>query len=293
MLPAALWLLVMFPANFFSFLVDELARLAVWLTSRSERLPLLVPADRGRLKDFMYDWFNLLGGFEIIPYDVRPHFMGAGRVAEPRFFVRELHIVDWRDAPGTDRRGDVFLLPPQWALERLRTLITHQVFGVHAEDELAQLESPTLLWIQRAVATTRRVANEADLFAAFRRVLDKLPGPRWRIATFSDTPPAPSAHETVRLFHDADIVVGFHGSGQANQVFCRPGTGIIDINLPEPHSQYTAHNSYALNLLYRLVMMRGVALHQTVNVTLPVDDVEAALRDLVASPLLGRRQQRS
>lgn len=27
-----LWLLVMFPANFFSFLVDELARLAVWLT---------------------------------------------------------------------------------------------------------------------------------------------------------------------------------------------------------------------------------------------------------------------
>lgn len=28
----SLWLLVMFPANFFSFLVDELARLAVWLT---------------------------------------------------------------------------------------------------------------------------------------------------------------------------------------------------------------------------------------------------------------------
>ena len=28
-----LWLLVMFPANFFSFLVDELARLAVWLTA--------------------------------------------------------------------------------------------------------------------------------------------------------------------------------------------------------------------------------------------------------------------
>lgn len=27
-----LWLLVMFPANFFSFLVDELARLTVWLT---------------------------------------------------------------------------------------------------------------------------------------------------------------------------------------------------------------------------------------------------------------------
>ncbi|CAJ1403350.1 unnamed protein product [Effrenium voratum] len=68
-LPVALWLLVMFPANFFSFLVDELARLAVWLTVSKQRIPLLVPADRGTLKSFMYDWFTLLGGFEVIPYD--------------------------------------------------------------------------------------------------------------------------------------------------------------------------------------------------------------------------------
>ncbi|CAJ1403349.1 unnamed protein product [Effrenium voratum] len=118
-LPVALWLLVMFPANFFSFLVDELARLAVWLTVSKQRIPLLVPADRGTLKSFMYDWFTLLGGFEVIPYDVRPHFMGAARVAEPRFLVRELHIVDWFDAPSASRREDVFLLPPRWALQQL------------------------------------------------------------------------------------------------------------------------------------------------------------------------------
>ncbi|CAJ1436194.1 unnamed protein product [Effrenium voratum] len=270
-LPVALWLLVMFPANFFSFLVDELARLAVWLTVSKQRIPLLVPADRGTLKSFMYDWFTLLGGFEVIPYDVRPHFMGAARVAEPRFLVRELHIVDWFDAPSASRREDVFLLPPRWALQQLRQLAVGQA-GLATPGEGAK----RLLWIQRKTATTRRVTNEEALLGALVSYL----GPGWQLETFSDVPPAPSAHEAVRLFRSADVVVGLHGSGQANIVFCRPGTGIVDINLPEPHSQYAAHNSYALGFVYRLVMLRGVGLHQAVNITVPVEDVLDALRSL-------------
>ncbi|CAE7761503.1 unnamed protein product, partial [Symbiodinium sp. CCMP2456] len=265
-LPVALWLLVMFPANFFSFLVDELARLAVWLTVRQQRIPLLVPADRGQLKPFMYDWLTLLGGFEVIPYDVRPHFMGPARVAEPRFLVHQLHMVDWQDAPGSSRREDVFLLPPRWALQRLRDLATWRVFG--SSPPPATPGKKKLLWIQRAVATTRRVANEAELLHAMMGLL----GDGWALQIFSDSP-LPTARETVELFRSADIVVGVHGSGQANVVFCRPGTGIIDINLPEPHSQYTAHNSYALGFHYRLVMLQGVGLHQSLNITMPVRDV--------------------
>jgi len=276
-LRSALWLLVMFPANFFSFLVDELARLAAWLTVTRERVPLLVPADRGKLKGFMHDWFTLFGDFQVIPYDVRPHFMGASKVSEPRFAVDELHIVDWTDAPGTPRRGDVFLLPPRWALEHLRSLATKQTF---AADSVPS-ESRTLLWIQRSTATTRRVANEPELLAAVENVLSMVPGSPWSIKYFSDVPPAPTARDALNLFHTADIVLGVHGSGQANVIFCRPGTGIIDVNMPEPHSQYTAHNSYALELRYRLVMMRGTALHQAINVTVPIDDVLVALRSLL------------
>lgn len=235
----------------------------------------------------MYDWFTVLGDFEVVPYDVLPHFVGADRVAAPRLVVRELHVVDWQDAPAVSRRGDVFLLPPRFALERLRGSGLARVLGTDAAAAAAvpsRRDSPRhLLWIRRATATTRRVVNEDELFETFRRILGALPDPPWVIDVFSDMPPAPTASDTVRLFHGADVVVGFHGSGQANQVFCRSGTGIIDINLPEPHSQYTAHNSYALGLPYRLVMMRGVALHQTVNVTVPVEDVEAALRSLLAA----------
>ncbi|CAK9008591.1 Uncharacterized protein SCF082_LOCUS9932 [Durusdinium trenchii] len=134
----------------------------------------------------------------------------------------------------------------------------------------------TLLWIQRATATTRRVTNEEPLLKA---VMEEL-GPDWTLQIFSDIPPAPSAGEAFRLFRSADIVLGVHGSGQANVVFCRPNTGIIDINLPEPHSQYTAHNSYALNFNYRLVMLQGIGLHQSVNLTVPIHDALDALRSL-------------
>lgn len=291
----ALWLLVMYPANFFSFLVDELARLAVWLTTRRHRVPLLVPADRGNLKPFMHDWFTLFGGFEIITYDIRPHFMGAATVAAPRFLVQELHIVDWTDPPGSSRRGDVFLLPPRWALLKLRSLAvglssgawspalaSHSEGSAEAEDAANEhhREKPVLLWIERAVATTRRTGNKEALMQALRLTLDALPGPSWEIRAFSDDP-TPAAHKVVEMFQSASIVAGIHGSGQANLIFCRPGTGIIDINLPEPHSQYTSHNSYALGLRYRLVMLRGTALHQALNITVPIDDVIEALRSLL------------
>merc|ERR1712187_298445 len=239
-----------------------------------------------------YDWLRLLGGFDVIPYDVRQHFTGAQHVAEPRFLVHDLHVVDWREPAGTSKRADAFLLPPRWALLRLRSLVMASVFGtgpisaaaeklVPFANEQSQDSGRVLLWIQRALATTRRVANEDELLNALRRRLALQPGPPWTIKIFSDSPTVPTARATAHLFHSADIVVGVHGSGQANQVFCRSGIGVIDINLPEPHSQYTAHNSYALGLRYRLVMLRGASLHQTLNLTLPVRDVLDALGSLL------------
>mmetsp|Transcript_47152 Transcript_47152/g.88333 ORF Transcript_47152/g.88333 Transcript_47152/m.88333 type:complete len:666 (+) Transcript_47152:27-2024(+) len=286
-LPTALWLLVMFPANFFSFLVDELARLAVWLVTRREKLPLLVPADRGKLKPFMYDWLGLFAGFKIIPYNIRPHFQGFDRVSEPRYAIRELHVVDWRTPSGTTKRGDVFLLPPKWAIRELRNLAYIRALGTGTDTShdrarpASSNQSRVLLWIQRKEASTRRVVNEEELFTALRERLASDPGPPWELRLFSDVPSVPGARETVQLFHSAHIVLGVHGSGQANQIFCRTGTGIIDVNLPEPHSQYAAHTSYALGFPYRLVMLTGASLHQQVNLTLPVNSIIDALSSLL------------
>jgi len=269
-LPAALWMVVMYPANFYSFLVDSLSRLAAWLVVRRERVPLLMPADAGALKTFMYDWLTVLGGFDIVPYDIRSRAAGAS-LAEARFVVRKLYVVDWRTLDGEPHRSEAILLPPRWALSQLRHVVVGQMSRLSVSGG-----SRVLLWIQRETATTRRVANEALLLDRVRTALHG----DWTIKIFSDTP-VPPAVEAVRLFQEADIVLGVHGSGQANIVFCRAGTGVIDINLPEPHSQYTAHTSYALGLRYRLVMLQGDGLHQVRDLTLPVDDVLGALRSLL------------
>eukprot|EP00438_Fugacium_kawagutii_P015457 Skav202287 [mRNA] locus=scaffold3364:19412:45465:+ [translate_table: standard] len=90
-----------------------------------------------------------------IPFDlpkVRPHFMGSEHIAEPRFLIRELHMVDWHDAPGSVKREDVFLLPPRWALQNLRQLAVGQALGRRDERSAGRQGNQTLLWIQRATA---------------------------------------------------------------------------------------------------------------------------------------------
>lgn len=121
--------------------------------------------------------------------------MGPERVAEPRFLVRELHMVDWHDAPESAKREDVFLLPPRWALQNLRRLAVGQALGFqetgNQEEGSPRSRNHTLLWIQRATATTRRVANEEALLHAMMAEM----GSGWQLKVFSDIPPAPTAHE--------------------------------------------------------------------------------------------------
>ena len=283
-LSSALWLNVVYAGSFFSFVPDQLVRLAVWLSHRRDRIPLLLPSDAGRLKGFMYDWLSLFGTFEVVPYDLQPE-SGHG-LSAPRFFVQDLHVVDWDAPDGVETRSDTFLLPPRWALQQLRRLAFSSVLGTNFEDldgsGLANAVARTrvLVWIQRTSASARRIVNEDSMLTALQQVLDRQEGETWTIKIFSDFPSPPTAQESVRTFHSADIVVGVHGSGQANQLFCRQGVGVIDLNLPEPHSQYTAHNSYALDFQYRLVVLRG-GLHQADVVSVPVDEVLLALKSLL------------
>ncbi len=77
------------------------------------------------------------------------------------------------------------------------------------------------LFLSRAKAGTRRLTNEDELLAmlerhGFERVFPE------------DLP----LIEQVRLFAEAEIVVGAHGSGLINLLFCAPGTAVIEIFSP-------------------------------------------------------------
>ena len=77
----------------------------------------------------------------------------------------------------------------------------------------------------------RVVLNEAEVIKSLRRALRAVPGD-WELVVF-----APRDHglpATRRVFAAATIVVGVHGGGLANVIFCRPGAHLVEAAMPEP-----------------------------------------------------------
>ena len=59
--------------------------------------------------------------------------------------------------------------------------------------------------------------------------------------------------ETVDLFGSAALVVGVHGAGLANALFCVEGAALLELSLPEPEFGEYAHLAGALGLHYASV----------------------------------------
>jgi capsular polysaccharide biosynthesis protein len=81
------------------------------------------------------------------------------------------------------------------------------------------IQTPEKIYISRAHASTRRIINEAELI----QFLEK---EKFVICHLENL----SIHEQAHLFHNAKIIIGPHGSGFANLIFCKPETQIIEID---------------------------------------------------------------
>ncbi|MBI2352795.1 glycosyltransferase family 61 protein [Candidatus Dependentiae bacterium] len=73
------------------------------------------------------------------------------------------------------------------------------------------------LFISRA-DTSRRIKNEHEIF----EVLQKYGFEKYELSKLS-------VQEQIYLFHNAEIIVGEHGAGLTNILFCKPGTVIVEI----------------------------------------------------------------
>lgn len=80
---------------------------------------------------------------------------------------------------------------------------------------------PRRVYVSRKDAVIRRVVNEAE-------ILDRLAAFGIVDVSLSAMPPA----EQRALFAGAELVVGPHGAGFTNFVFCRPGTPVVELS---PH----------------------------------------------------------
>ncbi|KAJ1449134.1 hypothetical protein M885DRAFT_113872 [Pelagophyceae sp. CCMP2097] len=139
-----------------------------------------------------------------------------------------------RRDPGTKIRADVVYVP-HW------TGAPRGVDGAAA----AERSQTKLVLVSRGAGEARALGNEeairlALLHVARQHLLD--------FVVFDGR--SSSMTETLHLFRTAALVVGVHGAGLANAIFCGRGAAMLELALPEPEFAEYRHLAQSLDLRY-------------------------------------------
>jgi capsular polysaccharide biosynthesis protein len=106
----------------------------------------------------------------------------------------------------------------------------------------ANITPRSRLYISREKCHYRKLRNESEIWPELeRRGFEKV--------FLEDL----SLQEQIRKLHSAEIVLGVHGAGFANILFCRSGTHVIEIQDPEDPNPHFYALASLLGLRYSLL----------------------------------------
>lgn len=90
--------------------------------------------------------------------------------------------------------------------------------------------------------------------------------------------------EQAKLFNAAEVIIGTHGAGLSNLVFCQPGTKVLEFFHPELLNEAYIFLSDQLNLQHDCILtpMDGFTSEQKAqgDIVIPIDTLEKALNRL-------------
>ncbi len=104
-------------------------------------------------------------------------------------------------------------------------------------------ETPTRLYISREKCHYRKLRNEAEIWPELEKQ-------GFEKVFLEDL----TLEQQIRKLQSADVVLGVHGAGFANVLFCRPGTRIIEIQDPEDPNPHFYALAALLGLDYCLLI---------------------------------------
>ena len=153
--------------------------------------------------------------------------------------------------------------PPRWACDFLvRSLLPADDAGASRG-----APSPERIYVSRQRSAKRRVANHDALEAV--------------LARHGFTTVYLEEHDVAaqaRLFRDARVVFGVHGSGFSNVVFCRPGATLVELFHPSETPSYFWVLSRQCGLAYRAIVAAPAPEPRAhLDVTVDVGVVEGVL----------------
>jgi capsular polysaccharide biosynthesis protein len=179
--------------NISHFLLDQLTRLEIYTRYLGDKPRFLLPDD--------YAYYNSILSITGL---VERAYIPPGK----RFSVRSDHLLIASNVEA-DLTHPAHL-GAGWALNFLRELLPIRPPERTCPDRK--------IFISRADATSRRIINQDEIEAIMsRRGYD--------IVVLGEM----TAREQIRVFGDASQVVGVHGAGLTNVLFCAPGAHVLEI----------------------------------------------------------------
>lgn len=217
--------------------------------------------------------------------DVTPHlFQTLLGLPEHNLWIRPLSKDDWIYAsvflvpPPIYQKTAVAVYPPNVVLATSAVLRDIALIpkkkirgNRHEKRKLILLERALSRREDGSCQETRCMKNFAELK---KKIQDKLED-RFDIHVYG---PRETVDNAVRLFSVADVVVGFHGAGFQNMMFCREGVTVVHIGW-DIHYKGLA-DEFGLN--YHLSLAKGTERSMRsiiVDVDLVVCDIENAIRE--------------
>jgi capsular polysaccharide biosynthesis protein len=185
-----LWITDRFSSNYYHWLCDCLPRLEAWVQSGNEPKRLILPR-AVQEQGFVRESLRAFPEIEVGPLPDQK----TGGIAE-RAWVAGPVAANGHHHPG-------------WMAALADRMRRH----AHAGGATGRK-----LWVTRAAAGKRRIANETELLPILERH-------RFRIVTMENLAFA----EQVRLAASASILAGPHGAGLANAAFMNPGSAFVEL----------------------------------------------------------------
>lgn len=195
------------------------------------------------------NWYHWLT--EVLPriHLARRLFSGVDHISFPAYYRRRSFVEEtlmmWPDLPpilwvGNRRRvlADRLVLieraAPPWDYRGsvMKDLVDHLV--CQAQDGASSTPAPRRIYVSRADAAWRRVANEHEV----RDFLEQKGFLSIEASQFS-------VREQIKLFRSASAVIGAHGAGLANMIFCKPGAVVREFATRDPHQHWRCYHSLA------------------------------------------------
>lgn len=202
--------------NYAHFLSQIIGRLAILETMGIEYDWLYVPYDKVHIKEILQAWG--IDPLKIICPEGEFFYIEADELIVPSFTARikatpHITFFDQHDLCGT--------YWPAWLTDYLRYKFLPLVKN-------KPIQYGKKIFISRKDGSGRQILNEDEVF----KLLEEEGFERYELSTLSFL-------DQVALFHNAEIVIGEHGTGLVNILFCKPNTKVIELFQARSDTSFT------------------------------------------------------